>query len=36
MPLDRARLVVAAITLLIFAACFTPTPIQPYELVRPR
>lgn len=35
-PLDRTRLIVAAITLLIFVACFTPTPIQPYELVRPR
>jgi membrane-associated protease RseP (regulator of RpoE activity) len=35
-PLDRGRLIVAGLTLLIFVACFTPTPIQPYELVRPR
>jgi hypothetical protein len=35
-PLDRARLAVAALTLLIFVACFTPSPIEPYELVRPR
>ena len=35
-PMGRGRLIVAAITLLIFVACFTPTPIQPYELVRPR
>jgi membrane-associated protease RseP (regulator of RpoE activity) len=35
-PLDRARLAIALLTLLIFVACFTPTPIQPYELVRPR
>jgi membrane-associated protease RseP (regulator of RpoE activity) len=35
-PLDRARVIVAVITLLIFVACFTPAPIEPYELVRPR
>jgi membrane-associated protease RseP (regulator of RpoE activity) len=35
-PLDRARLLVAFLALLIFIACFTPTPIQPYELIRPR
>jgi hypothetical protein len=35
-PLDRVRLALAVLTLLIFVACFTPTPIQPYELVRPR
>lgn len=35
-PLDRARLVVAVIAALIFVACFTPAPIQPYELIRPR
>lgn len=35
-PLDRARIAVAVLTLLIFIACFTPTPIEPYELVRPR
>jgi membrane-associated protease RseP (regulator of RpoE activity) len=35
-PLDRVRLGLALLTLLIFVACFTPTPIQPYELVRPR
>jgi membrane-associated protease RseP (regulator of RpoE activity) len=35
-PIGRGRVIVAAVTLLIFVACFTPTPIQPYELVRPR
>jgi membrane-associated protease RseP (regulator of RpoE activity) len=35
-PLDRVRLGLALLTLLIFVACFTPAPIQPYELVRPR
>ncbi len=35
-PLDRTRVLVAVITLLIFVACFTPAPIEPYELVRPR
>ena len=35
-PLDRVRLGVAILTALIFIACFTPEPIQPYDLVRPR
>ena len=34
--LDSRRLVVAALALLVFAACFTPAPIQPYELIKPR
>ena len=35
-PLDRGRLVVAVVTLLILVACFTPAPIEVYELIRPR
>ncbi|MCL4845219.1 MAG: site-2 protease family protein [Acidobacteria bacterium] len=35
-PLDRTRLAVALLAALIFVACFTPAPIQPYELIRPR
>lgn len=35
-PLDPARLAVAAFALLMFIACFTPAPIEPYELIRPR
>ncbi|MGE3844994.1 MAG: site-2 protease family protein [Vicinamibacterales bacterium] len=35
-PLDRPRVIVAFIALLIFVACFTPAPIEPYELIRPR
>jgi membrane-associated protease RseP (regulator of RpoE activity) len=36
MPLDARRKWIAFAALLIFVACFTPAPIQPYELVRPR
>jgi len=32
-PLDRARLILAFVALLIFVLCFTPTPIQPMELI---
>ncbi len=35
-PLDRTRLIIAAVAALIFIACFTPAPIEPYELIRPR
>jgi membrane-associated protease RseP (regulator of RpoE activity) len=35
-PLDTTRKWIAFAALLIFVACFTPAPIQPYELVRPR
>jgi membrane-associated protease RseP (regulator of RpoE activity) len=35
-PLDSTRLAVAAFALLMFLACFTPAPIEPYELIRPR
>jgi len=35
-PLDARRKWIAFVALLIFIACFTPAPIQPYELVRPR
>lgn len=35
-PLDRVRLVIAGLALLIFVACFTPAPIQPFELIKPR
>jgi membrane-associated protease RseP (regulator of RpoE activity) len=35
-PLDPIRLGVAIFALLMFLACFTPAPIEPYELIRPR
>jgi membrane-associated protease RseP (regulator of RpoE activity) len=34
--LDRGRLAVAVLTVLILASCFTPAPIEVYELIRPR
>ncbi len=33
-PLDRARLILAFVALVIFVLCFTPTPIEPMDLVR--
>ncbi len=33
-PLDRLRLLIAALALLIFILCFTPRPISPAEFVR--
>ena len=35
-PLDRARLWVAAAGLLIFVLCFTPAPLEPFDLVATR
>jgi membrane-associated protease RseP (regulator of RpoE activity) len=35
-PLDGARIAIAVFALLMFIACFTPAPIEPYELIRPR
>jgi len=35
-PLDRTRVIIAVVALLIFIACFTPAPIQPFELIKPR
>jgi membrane-associated protease RseP (regulator of RpoE activity) len=32
-PLDRTRLVLAAVALIIFAVCFTPSPIEPMQLI---
>lgn len=32
-PLDRARLILAFVALVIFILCFTPAPIQPMELI---
>jgi len=32
-PLDRTRLVLAIVALVIFALCFTPMPIEPMELI---
>jgi membrane-associated protease RseP (regulator of RpoE activity) len=32
-PLDRARLLLAAVALVIFAVCFTPSPIEPMQLI---
>jgi hypothetical protein len=33
-PLDRTRLVLAALALIIFVLCFTPAPIQPLDLLQ--
>ena len=33
-PLDRSRLILAACALLMFVVCFTPSPIQPIELIQ--
>lgn len=35
-PLDRARLLLALVALLVFIVCFTPAPIQPLDLIRPQ
>ncbi len=35
-PLDGVRLAIAIFAALMFIACFTPAPIEPYELIRPR
>jgi len=35
-PLDRARIRLAVITLVVFALCFTPAPIEPLDLVTAR
>lgn len=35
-PLDRVRFWLALATLAVFVLCFTPAPIEPLELVRPR
>jgi membrane-associated protease RseP (regulator of RpoE activity) len=35
-PLSRGRLLIALAVVAIFLACFTPVPIEPYELIRPR
>lgn len=32
--LDRARIVVAVVAVVIFILCFTPSPIEPYELLK--
>lgn len=34
-PLDRARLMLAAFAALMFILCFTPSPISPFELLQP-
>jgi membrane-associated protease RseP (regulator of RpoE activity) len=35
-PLDRTRVVLAVVALLIFVICFTPAPIEPLDLIRPK
>jgi membrane-associated protease RseP (regulator of RpoE activity) len=35
-PLDRARVILALFALAMFILCFTPAPIQPLDLIRPR
>ena len=32
-PLDRARVSLAVVALVIFVICFTPTPIEPTDLL---
>ena len=34
-PLDRARLWLAAFAALMFVLCFTPAPIAPFQLLQP-
>jgi membrane-associated protease RseP (regulator of RpoE activity) len=36
MPLDRTRMWLAAVALIVFVLCFTPAPIEPLDLVRPQ
>ncbi len=33
-PLDRQRIVLAIVALVMFVLCFTPAPIEPLELIR--
>lgn len=33
-PLDRTRLILAAVALVVFVLCFTPAPIQPLDLLQ--
>jgi membrane-associated protease RseP (regulator of RpoE activity) len=35
-PLDPTRIAIAVVALLMFVVCFTPAPLEPYELIRPR
>jgi hypothetical protein len=35
-PLDRARLLLAALALAVFALCFMTAPIEPLDLIRPQ
>ena len=35
-PLDRTRLWLALVALVVFVLCFTPAPIEPLDLVRPQ
>ncbi|MFN8057829.1 MAG: site-2 protease family protein [Vicinamibacterales bacterium] len=35
-PLDRARVVLAVVALLVFVLCFTPAPIEPFDLISGR
>jgi membrane-associated protease RseP (regulator of RpoE activity) len=34
MPLDRTRMILAVVALIMFVLCFTPTPIEPLQLIR--
>src|SRR5262249_60717463 len=33
-PLDRARVILAIVALVMFIVCFTPAPIEPIQLIR--
>jgi membrane-associated protease RseP (regulator of RpoE activity) len=35
-PLDRTRLLLAFVALVVFVICFTPAPIEPLDLIRPQ
>jgi hypothetical protein len=35
-PLDRTRLWLAFVALVVFVLCFTPAPIEPLDLIRPK
>ena len=32
-PLDRTRVILAIVALLMFIVCFTPAPIEPFDLI---
>lgn len=35
-PLDRRRVILAVVALIVFVLCFTPAPIEPLDLIQPK